>query len=104
MNISPIPLCADTVTPHRETEYAVDALNGGRIRPYAYVNLLQRGLAAYARQPYALAVNSAHAALHLALFELGVGPGDEVVIPDLAEEFVPAAVLHVGAKPVFCGR
>ena len=50
----------------------------------------------------AIAVNSATSGLHLALLSLGIGPGDEVILP--AYTFVSCAntVVHVGAKPVFC--
>ncbi len=52
--------------------------------------------------PYAFAVSSGTAALHLALLAAGCGPGDEVVLPSL--NFVAAAncVTSVGATPVFC--
>ncbi len=101
MNISPIPLCADSLT-HRETEYAVDAVINGHSRPYGYVNLLQRGMGNYARQQYALAVNSPHAAMHLVLLTLRIRPDEEVILPELADEFAPAAIRHAGAKPIFC--
>ena len=51
---------------------------------------------------YAVAVNSCTAALHTGLIALGIGPGDEVIIPALT--FVAAAqcVLATGATPVLC--
>ncbi|HTJ24925.1 MAG TPA: DegT/DnrJ/EryC1/StrS family aminotransferase [Candidatus Limnocylindria bacterium] len=51
---------------------------------------------------HAVGLNSATAGIHLALVALGVGPGDEVVLPSLS--FVSAAncVRHCGALPVFC--
>ena len=49
----------------------------------------------------AVAVNSGTAALHLALQALGVGPGDEVVVPSLTFVATAAAALMVGARPVF---
>jgi perosamine synthetase len=39
-------------------------------------------------------------ALHLALLSLGIGPGDEVIVPDLTFGSTASAVLAVGAKPV----
>src|SRR6185295_3659263 len=48
----------------------------------------------------ALATSSGTGALHLALLSLGVGPGDEVIVPDLTFGATAAAVLAVGAKPV----
>ncbi len=48
-----------------------------------------------------VAVNSCTAALHLILHALGIGPGDEVLVPGLTFVATANAVLYVGAKPVF---
>lgn len=50
---------------------------------------------------HALAVNSATAALHLGVDALGIGPGDEVIIPTLTFTATAEVVRYVGAKPVF---
>lgn len=50
---------------------------------------------------YSVAVNSATAALHLSLLALGIGKGDEVLVPSLTFVSDAHAVLYVGAKPVF---
>ncbi len=50
---------------------------------------------------YGIATTSGTTALHLALVALGVGPGDEVLIPDLTMVACADAVLYTGAKPVF---
>lgn len=47
-----------------------------------------------------LATSSGTGALHLALLSLGVGPGDEVIVPDLTFGATASVVLAVGAKPV----
>jgi perosamine synthetase len=51
--------------------------------------------------PHALAVSNGTVALHLALVALGVGPGDEVIVPDLTFAATASAVVHAGATPVF---
>jgi len=51
---------------------------------------------------YVIAVNTGTAALHLALAALGLGPGDEVIVPSLTFVASAQAVLAVGARPVFC--
>lgn len=51
--------------------------------------------------PVALACNSATAALHMALAALGVGPGDDVVVPSLTFVATANAVRYCGARPVF---
>jgi dTDP-4-amino-4,6-dideoxygalactose transaminase len=48
-----------------------------------------------------VAVNSCTAALHLILHALGVGPGDDVLVPSLTFVATANAALYVGAKPVF---
>ena len=48
-----------------------------------------------------IAVGSCTAALHLILQALGIGPGDEVLVPSLTFVATANSVLYVGAKPVF---
>src|SRR3954463_11768797 len=50
---------------------------------------------------FALALPSCTAALHLALAAAGIGPGDEVVVPELTWIASAAPVSYVGATPVF---
>lgn len=57
--------------------------------------------AAYTGVEYAVAVSSCTAALHLAYFYLGLGPGDEVIVPAQTHVATAHAVELVGAKPVF---
>lgn len=57
--------------------------------------------AAYVGAPYAIAVNSATAALHLSLLAAGIGKGDEVIVPSMTFVSTAHAVLYVGATVVF---
>jgi dTDP-4-amino-4,6-dideoxygalactose transaminase len=50
---------------------------------------------------HAVAVTNCTAGLHLALAALGIGPGDEVIVPSLSFVATSNAVLYTGAKPVF---
>ncbi len=50
---------------------------------------------------HALAVNSATAGLHLGLEAMGVGPGDEVIVPTLTFTATAEVVRYLGATPVF---
>ena len=50
---------------------------------------------------HSIAVNSATAALHLGLEALGVGPGDEVIVPTLTFTATAEVVRYLGATPVF---
>ncbi|MBF0267961.1 MAG: DegT/DnrJ/EryC1/StrS family aminotransferase [Alphaproteobacteria bacterium] len=51
---------------------------------------------------HAFAVTSCTTGLHLALLALGVGPGDEVIVPAFTWVATANAVIYCGAKPVFC--
>ena len=57
--------------------------------------------AAFTRAGYAVSVSSCTAAMHLYYFHLGLGPGDEVVVPAQTHTATAHAVELTGAKPVF---
>jgi perosamine synthetase len=61
----------------------------------------EKGFADYCGRIYGLACSNGTTALHLALLALGIGPGDEVIVPALTFSATAATVMHVGAKPVF---
>ncbi|MFB3918622.1 MAG: DegT/DnrJ/EryC1/StrS family aminotransferase [Candidatus Velamenicoccus archaeovorus] len=61
----------------------------------------ERSFAAYIRSPYALGVNSGTDALFLGLLGLGVGRGDEVIVPAYTYIASAFAVTYTGARPVF---
>jgi len=66
-----------------------------------FVPLFAEAFAKHVGVEYAVPVSSGTAGLHLALEALGIGPGDEVIVPDLAYAAVANSVLHAGAFPVF---
>ena len=61
----------------------------------------EREFGAIVGVPHALAMNSATAAMHVALMALDIGPGDEVVVPSLTFVATANAVRYCGARPVF---
>lgn len=61
----------------------------------------EQEFAAFSGARYALSVSNATAALHMACLALGIGPGDEVIVPSLTFVATANAVRYVGAKPVF---
>ncbi|MGF7174871.1 DegT/DnrJ/EryC1/StrS family aminotransferase [Azospirillum doebereinerae] len=65
------------------------------------VRRLEQAFAQAHGQPDAVAVSSCTAGLHLALAALGLGPGDEVLVPSMTFVATANSVLHVGATPVF---
>ena len=62
---------------------------------------LERAFAQHVGARHAVAVSSCTAALHLALASLGIGPGDEVIVPSLTFVATVNAVRYVNATPVF---
>jgi dTDP-4-amino-4,6-dideoxygalactose transaminase len=65
------------------------------------VRLFEKAFAAEHGVADAVAVNSCTAGLHLALQAMGVGPGDEVLVPSLSFVATSNAVLYTGARPIF---
>lgn len=61
----------------------------------------EAAMARYIGAPHAIAVSSGTAGLHLALISLGIGLGDEVIVPSFAFVAVASAVRYTGARPVF---
>ncbi len=81
---------------------AVEAvLRSGWLTTASQVKALEEDLAAYTGARYVNAVNSATAAMHLALAAWGVGPGDEVITTPYTFSSTATVVLHCGATPVF---
>ena len=77
-----------------------DVFNSGTFTNGPWVKKFETAFAEYNDAPYCIAVNSGTAALHMALLAVGVGPGDEVIIP--ANTFIATAeaVSLCGATPV----
>jgi pyridoxal phosphate-dependent aminotransferase EpsN len=87
-----------------DTERALllDAFDSNWIAPLGpHVDAFEREFAEMLGVPAAAALSSGTAALHLALVMLGVGPGDDVVVPTLTFVAVPNVVRYLGARPVF---
>lgn len=86
----------------RETSYALDAVRHGWNNHWGdYIKRFEAEFAAYLGVKYALCTSSCTGALHLALAALGIGPGDEVIVPDITWVATANAVTYVGATPVF---
>lgn len=86
----------------REAFYAWDAAREGWNQRWSfYLGRFERAFADYLGVKHALATSSCTGALHLALAALGIGPGDEVIVPDITWVATANAVLYVGATPVF---
>lgn len=76
-------------------------LESGQLAQGPRVAAFEEAFAAFVGAPFAVAVSSGTAALHLALLAHGVGPGDEVVVPAFTFAGTANAVVLAGARPVF---
>lgn len=65
-----------------------------------YISRFENGFAKYCGVKHGIAVSNGTVALHLALLALGIGVGDEVIIPDITFAATINAVLYTGATPV----
>ncbi len=83
-----------------EIAEVVDSLRSGWVTSGPKVKRFEGEFAQYVGAPHAIAVNSCTAALHIALTALGVGPGDEVIVPTLTFCATANVVVHLGARPV----
>lgn len=66
-----------------------------------FVKEFEEKFAAFVGMKHGIAVSNGTAALHVALLSLGVGPGDEVIVPAFTMGATWLAVIYTGAKPVF---
>ena len=67
-----------------------------------YIQDFEKSFAEYLGVKYALATSSCTGALHLAFNALGIGKGDEVIVPEITWVATASAVKYTGATPVFC--
>ena len=84
-----------------EAAAAREAILSGWVTQGPRVAAFEEAFARYVGAPHACAVSSCTAALHLALYALGVGPGDEVVTVSHSFVATANAVAYCGATPVF---
>lgn len=84
-----------------EAEAAAAAVASGWVAQGPRVAEFERAIADRVEAAEGVAVSSCTAALHLSLVALGVGPGDEVVVPSLSFIATANAARYVGAMPVF---
>jgi dTDP-4-amino-4,6-dideoxygalactose transaminase len=83
-----------------EARAAAAVVASGHVAEGPAVEAFEQELAAFIGVPHAVAASSGTAALHLVLAAMGVGPGDEVVIPSFVCSALLHAVSYTGAKPV----
>jgi perosamine synthetase len=94
-------LTAGPLITAREASYALDAARYGWNNRWSdYIKAFEESFAEYLGVKHALSTSSCTGALHLALLALGIGSGDEVIVPDITWVATANAVAYTGATPV----
>ncbi|MFP4040340.1 MAG: DegT/DnrJ/EryC1/StrS family aminotransferase, partial [Desulfosudaceae bacterium] len=92
---------AEPLVGEEECQAVREVLLSGNYVSGPKVAAFERGFADYIGTEYAVAVSSGTAALFIALEAMGVGKGDEVIVPPLTFFATVSSVLYLGAVPVF---
>lgn len=96
-----IPVCTPLLGGN-EIKYVTDAVSTGWISSSgSYVSKFEEAFSSYCGVKYGVAVCNGTVAIHLALAALGIGKGDEVIIPSFTMIATAFAVCYTGAIPVF---
>jgi dTDP-4-amino-4,6-dideoxygalactose transaminase len=95
-----IPFHRPAIGPDEERE-VIDTLRSGWITTGPKAKRLEQDFAAYVGARNALAVAHCTGALHLALFALGIGPGDEIITTPFTFTATAEVMGYLGARPVF---
>ena len=96
-----IPVCQPWMTGN-ERKYVLDALETGWISSSGkYIPEFEAAFARFCGVKHGIAVCNGTVALHLALVALGIGKGDEVIVPNFTMIASAFAVCYTGAMPVF---
>ena len=96
-----IPVCEPFLNGN-EKIYVADCMETGWISSSGkYVKAFEENFAKYCDCNYGVAVCNGTVSLHLALSALGIGKGDEVILPDFTMIASAYSVCYTGAKPVF---
>jgi perosamine synthetase len=96
-----IPVAGPWIT-EKEIAYVTDAVTTNWYEQSGdYVQRFEQAFAVATGRAFAVSLPSCTSAIHLALAALGVGPGDEVIVPDITWIASSAPITYVGATPVF---
>ena len=95
-----IPFCRVDCSGN-ELKYVQEVLASGWLTTAGKTFEFEKRFAAAVAAKHACAVNSCTAALHLALEAIGIGPGDQVLVPTMTFTATAEVVRYLGADPVF---
>lgn len=96
-----IPIYQPSLT-GREKEYVLECIDSTWISSKGkYISLFEKKIAERHKVNHAASTCNGTTALHLALLALGIGPGDEIIVPTLTYIASVNAISYVGATPIF---
>jgi len=95
-----VPLSAARLT-DADIEAAVDVYRSGWLSMGPRTQELETAFSEYTGSGHCLAVSSCTAGLHLAMSGVGLGPGDEAIVPSMTFVASANAIAYTGARPVF---
>jgi len=96
-----IPISGPWIT-QKEIDYVTDAVtNAWYANANVYNERFEKAFSEYIGVQFAISLPSCTSAIHLSLLSVGVGAGDEVIVPDLTWIASSAPISYVGATPVF---
>mgnify|MGYP001241799354 FL=1 len=95
-----IPMSAPDIS-EEDVRAVAEVVRSGRLALGPKTEEFERRIAEYVGVRYAVAVSSGTTALHLIVKALGIGPGDEVVVPSFTFVSSVNVVLYEGATPIF---
>ncbi|MGB6064392.1 MAG: DegT/DnrJ/EryC1/StrS family aminotransferase [Desulfomonilaceae bacterium] len=95
-----IPVC-EPVLNGREMKYVTECMETNWISSAGkYIPMFEEKFSQYCEVPFGVACSNCTTALHMSLVALGIGPGDEVIIPDFTLIVSANTVILAGARPI----
>lgn len=98
--IQNIPMASPEIS-EEDVQAVLEVVRSGRLALGPKTKEFENAIAEYVGVRHAVAVSSGTAALHLIVRAMGIGPGDEVLVPSFTFAASVNAIIYEGAKPVF---
>lgn len=94
-----IPICEPTLEGN-ELQYVTEAVKSGWLSQGKFIQEFEEKFSEYCGVRYGISCSSGTAALHIAIESMGIGKGDEVIVPSFTMIGSCNAIIYSGAKPI----